>query len=208
MIVVIGGCGQVSKPPGPAAFYSACRQSDTAVACMRFLDKAIHVTSIRLTSVVPTPVKSTCAAAARMTQIRVLCPHLVPVGAIDNPDIYGLQGANRGSYSASINNGENAGYIHWEFGAIRGPEKRLWVFDRPSWAAASPKTPPARIIGARHYFGYAIRLYRFPDDDGQLQGHDAAFATSHGISYFVSLHGRTHDDADIAMLLAILARTA
>ena len=106
----------------------------------------------------------------------------------------------------SINNGTNDGYIHWEFGAIKGPETRLWVFDRSNWDALPPKHP-ARLIGKLNSLGHLITIYRFPDNDGQLEGHDAAFATEHGVSYFVSIHGHTHDDGDIAMLLAILARS-
>jgi hypothetical protein len=64
-----------------------------------------------------------------------------------------------------------------------------------------------RLISERHDLGQVMTLYRFPDSDGQLEGHDAAFATKHGITYFVSIHGHSHDDGDIAMLLAILART-
>jgi hypothetical protein len=59
-------------------------------------------------------------------------------------------------------------------------------------------------IVTRRYLGHLITLYRFPDNDGRLEGHDAAFATEDGSSHFVSIHGHTHDDADIAMLLAIL----
>jgi len=124
---------------------------------------------------------------------------------VGDADLYGPQIVNRDSYSVSINNGENPGHIHWEFGAIKGPETRLWVFDRRDWAG-SPHPSPARLVRTAEYFGHRIRVYRFPDNDGQLEGHDAAFATEDGVSYFVSIHGHTHDDGDIAMLLAILAR--
>lgn len=174
---------------------------------MRFLDHAVRVTSMRLTTIVPRQVTSSCAAAARKTQLEVVCPPLVPAGGVvSDPELYGPQIVDRRSYSVSINNGQNPGRIHWEFGAIRGPQTRLWVFDRSNWPAP-PSTPPARLLGTRDYLGHLISLYRFPDDDGQLEGHDAAFATEDGVSYFVSIHGHTHDDGDIAMLLAILARS-
>lgn len=175
---------------------------------MRFLARAVRVTSIRLTTTVPRQVTASCAAAARKTQQEVVCPPLVPArGVVSNPELYGPQIVDRRSYSVSIDNGQNPGRIHWEFGAIRGPQTRLWVFDRSNWAAP-PSTHPAHLIGKRDYLGHVIRLYRFPDEDGQLEGHDAAFATERGVSYFVSIHGHTHDDGDIAMLLAILARTS
>jgi hypothetical protein len=162
---------------------------------MRFLERAVRVTSIRLTTTVPRQVTASCAAAARKTQQEVVCPPLVPArGVVSNPELYGPQIVNRRSYSVSINNGQNPGRIHW-------------VFDRSNWAAP-PSTHPAHLIGKRDYLGHVISLYRFPDQDGQLEGHDAAFATKRGVSYFVSIHGHTHDDGDIAMLLAILARTS
>jgi hypothetical protein len=142
-----------------------------------------------------------------MTELRVVCPPLVPTGGVvSDPNLFGPQISTRHSYSVSINNGQNPGRTHWEFGAISGPQTRLWVFDRSNWPAP-PNTPPARLIGTRKYLDQLITLYRFPDNDGQLEGHDAAFATEHGVSYFVSIHGHTHDDGDIAILLAILARS-
>ncbi len=176
-------------------------------ACLRFLDRAAHVTSIRLSTTIPAQVKASCAAAARMTQLEVVCPSLIPAGGVvTDHELYGPQIVNRGSYSVSINNGQNPGHIHWEFGAIKGSETRLWVFDRSNWDTLPPKHP-AQLIGKRNLLGHLVTLYRFPDNDGQLEGHDAAFATEHGVSYFVSIHGHTHDDGDIAMLLAILARS-
>ncbi len=140
-----------------------------------------------------------------MTQLRVICPPLVPAGGVAS-GLYGPQIVDRDSYSASINNGQIPGRVHWEFGAIVGPETRLWVFDRRNWAGP-PSAPPARLIGKLEELGHVITVYRFPDNDGQLEGHDAAFATEHGVSYFVSIHGHDHDDGDIAMLLAVLARS-
>ncbi len=125
---------------------------------------------------------------------------------VSNAELYGSHIVDRRSYSVSINNGQNPGRMHWEFGAIRGPQAQLWVFDRSNWAAPA-STPPARLLGKRDCLGHVISLYRFPDNDGKLKGHDAAFATEDGVSYFVSIHGHTHDDGDIAMLLAILARS-
>jgi hypothetical protein len=112
---------------------------------------------------------------------------------------------DRRSYSVSINNGQNPGHIHWEFGAIRGATQALWIFDRSNWDTNPPKHP-AHAIATRSYLGHSVTIYRFPDADGQFEGHDAAFATENGVSYFVSIHGHTHDDADVAMLLAILGR--
>ena len=78
------------------------------------------------------------------------------------------------------------------------------MFDRANWEALPPKHPAIRV-SERDSAGHSISIWRFPENDGQLEGHDAAFATEHGISSFVSIHGQTHDDGDIAMLLALLA---
>ena len=67
---------------------------------MRFLDRAVRVTSIRLTTAVPRQVTASCAAAARQTQQEVVCPPLVPArGVVSNPELYGPQIVNRRSYS-------------------------------------------------------------------------------------------------------------
>lgn len=138
------------------------------------------------------------------THLKVACPPVVPIGGVvQDHDLYGPQIVDRRLYSVSINNGQNTGHIRWEFGAIKGAATRTWVFDRSNWAAP-PNTPPARRIGQRRYLGHLITIYRFPENGGQLGGLDAAFATDAGISYFVSIHGYTDDDADISMLLAIL----
>ena len=68
------------------------------------------------------------------------------------------------------------------------------------------RSNPAVRVSERNYAGHSISIWRFPGNDGQLEGHDARFAIRHGISYFVSIHGHTHDDGDVAMLLAVLAR--
>ena len=165
--------------------------------------------SIELTSKIPPQATQSCAAAARSTRIRVICPPVVTTGGVVRipgaEQFYGPQIVTPRSYSVSINNGDTEGYIHWEFGAIQGPATRLWVFDRANWDTQPPKHPAVRV-SEREYAGHSITIWRFPDNDGQLEGHDAAFATEHGISYFVSIHGHTHDDGDIAMLLAVLAQ--
>jgi hypothetical protein len=205
--VTMIGCGAAahrSAPGSQPATSAACVGSADSAACLQLLDQIVHVRSIPLTTRIPTQVTSSCLGAARMTRIRVVCPPLVPAGgAINDPELYGPQIVDRESYSVSINNGQNPGHIHWEFGAIKGAATKLWVFDRTNWAA-SGSPPPARRIAVHRYLGRLVTLYRFPDNDGQLEGHDAAFATEDGTSYFVSIHGHNDDDADTAMLLAIL----
>lgn len=206
--LLLTGCG-AGRPriTTKAQADQACGAHGAPTACLRLLDRTVGVTSIRLTANVPRQVTATCAQTARLTQLPLTCPPLVPAGGVvEDHDLYGPQLTDRRSYSFSINNGQNSGRFHWEVGAIKGPARALWIFDRSNWDALPPKLP-ARLIGERRYLGQLITLYRFPDSDGQLEGHDAAFATKDGITYFVSVHGHTHDDGDIAMLLAILARS-
>jgi hypothetical protein len=111
-----------------------------------------------------------------MTPTEVVCPPVVPAdGVVNDPQLYGPQIVDRRS-SVSLNNGQNPGHIHWEFGAGAGAAPRLWEFDRSNWDAPRPKHP-ARRIGAHRYFGHLVTLYRFPDSDGQLEGRDAGFVT-------------------------------
>jgi hypothetical protein len=199
----VTGCGGMTVKQPRISSPAACIAGHDPGACLQFLDALVAVRSIRLTTKVPPQVASTCRAAARMTRVTVVCPPVVPAGGVvHDHDLHGPQIVDRRSYSVSINNGQNPGHIHWEFGAIRGPATRLWVFDRKDWEA-TPSTPSARRIGTRRYLGHVISIYRFPENGGQLGGHDAAFAAEAGMSYFVSIHGHI-DDADIAMLLAIL----
>ena len=207
---VTTGCGGTTRthpPTNHGAASAACHAGGVPDECLRFIEHVVRVRSMVLTARVAKQVGASCAGAGRETRLEVICPPLVPVGGVvNNPELYGPQIVDGRSYSVSINNGQNPGHIHWEFGAIAGPATRLWVFDRANWDARPPKHP-ARVIGHRRYLGYLITLYRFPDNDGQLEGHDAAFVTQNAISYFVSIHGHRDDDADIAMLLAILLRS-
>ena len=208
-IAMLAGCGSTGSKRAPRGqgSYAMCATARPSDACVRFLDGVAGVHTIRLTTSVPSQVAKTCADAARKTRLRVICPPVVPMGGVVNdPGLYGAQIVTEGSYSMSINNGQNPGRVHWEVGAIRGAAHALWIFDRANWDAAPPKRP-VRMIGKRRYLGYVVTLYRFPDSDGQLEGHDAAFATKSGVTYFVSIHGHNHDDGDIAMLLATLARS-
>jgi hypothetical protein len=203
--LMAGSCGggtQRHATSNRTVTASPCVGRAHETACLGSLERLIAVRSIELSAQVPPRVTATCRAMARATRLKVVCPPVVPVGGVVNdPSLNGPQIVSRATYSASLNNGQNPGHIHWEFGATTNAVRRLWVFDRKNWAVPAP---PARLIAARHYLGHLIVLYRFPDNDGQLEGHDAAFATEHGVSYFVSIHGHAHDDADIAMLLAIV----
>jgi hypothetical protein len=202
---MLAGCGGATASRHFSnADLRECAMGGGPARCLRLVSEVTRLHSLRLTTSVPELVGESCRAAGRGTALRVVCPPIVPAGGA----IRGLSGpqiVTHNSYSMSINNGQNPGRIHWEIGAIRGPATRLWVFDRPNWASLPPKAPVVRIAQPR-YLGHLVTLWRFPDNDGQLEGHDAAFASEGGITYFVSIHGHDHDDADIAMLLAILAR--
>lgn len=68
-------------------------------------------------------------SAAKTTKLLVVCPPVVPAGGVvDDPSLYGPHVVSRGTSSASINNGQNAGHILWEFGATTDAVRQLWVF--------------------------------------------------------------------------------
>ena len=163
---------------------------------------AVH--ALQLTRDVPARVRAACADAARATPIRVVCPPLVPAdGVTGESDLYGPQVLTRDVYTLSFNNGQVPGHIHWEVGAGTLAGVASAEFDERGWDAPAPKRPPA-LIGGERCGAELIRIYRFPQSDGQLEGHDVALATAGGITYFASIHGHDHDDADVAMLVAIL----
>ena len=155
---------------------------------------------LRLTAAVPAPVLVTCGEAAQATPIRVVCPSLVPAGGVVD---HGPQITARDVYTMSFNNGQVPGHIHWEVGAGTLEGVATAEFDERDWDAPAPKQP-ARLIGARRCAGLLVMLYRFPQSDGQLEGHDIALATVGPITYFASIHGYSHDGPDVDMLLAIL----
>jgi hypothetical protein len=209
LALALAACGGTGGRATSGSSPAACAQPPHPGSCLRYVEGVARARSIKLTSRIPLEVRQSCAAAARLTRIRVICPPVIPAGGVVRipgaEQLYGPQIVTPGSYSVSINNGTNEGYIHWEFGAIQGPASKLWVFDRANWDALPP-TRSALRVSEREFAAHSISIWRFPDSDGQLEGHDAAFATKHGISYFVSIHGHTHDDGDFAMLLAVLAR--
>ena len=109
-------------------------------------------------------------------------------------------------YLLTFNNGQNAGHTHWIVGAGRGQTVQRYLFDPRNWAVPGPRV---RRLGERRYGPWAITFYRFPlyPSGGELGGHDLALAHLGDTTYFASVHGRTHHDADAAMLLAMLLTT-
>jgi hypothetical protein len=137
--------------------------------------------------------------------ISVVCPPLVPAGGVvADPDLYGAESWNRAGdvYSLTFNNGENRGYIHWIVGAGRGTTVHRYMLNPRAWDV------PGRIrkLGERRYGPWTINFYRFPPhpSGGEFGGHVLALARVGGTTYFASVHGAAHRDADVAMLLAIL----
>ena len=176
----------------PAALLAGCG------AQHRQQPRPVH--TLRLTTDVPAPVLTTCGEAAQDSRIRIVCPPVVPAYGVTD---HGPQVTGPDVYTMSFNNGQVPGHIHWEVGAGTLAGIATAEFDERDWDAPAPKQPP-QLIGGDRCAGYLMRIYRFPENDGQLEGHDVALATAAGITYFASVHGYGHDDADVAMLLAIL----
>ena len=138
-------------------------------------------------------------------RIAFVCPPLVPAdGVVRDPNLYGAEpmGPAGDFYLLTFNNGQIIGHTHWIVGAGRRQTVHRYVFDPRIWAV------PGRVrrLGERRYGPWPITFYRFPPypSGGELGGHDLALAHLGDTTYFASIHGRTHHDADAAMLLAML----
>jgi hypothetical protein len=160
-VLAVAGCGGTGGRATPKSSPALCVRAASAGSCLRHVERVERVRSIELTSKIPLEVTQSCAAAARITRIRVICPPVVPAGGVVRvpgaEQLYGPQIVTPRSYSVSINNGDTEGYVHWEFGAIQGPATRLWVFDRANWDAQPPKHPAVRV-SEREYAGHSISI--------------------------------------------------
>jgi hypothetical protein len=128
-------------------------------------------------------------------------------GVVPDPSLYGAEGPRLPDtagdfYFLTFNNGENVGHIHWIVGGGRGESVQSNLFDAHTWDVPGQ----VRRLGDRRYGPWAITFYRFPPhpSGGPLGGHDFALAKFGATTYFASVHGWDHDDADAAMLIAIL----
>jgi hypothetical protein len=163
---------------------------------------------MRLTTRLDPRIRSTCEQARRESRIAAVCPPLVPTGGVVvDPGLYGFQGPalpdrSGDFYLLTFNNGDNPGHVHLIVGAGRGRTVGRELCDTRVWVVPGR----TRRLGQRRYGPWTIAFYRFPahPSGGELGGHDLATATSGGITYFASVHGRTHHDASAAMLIAIL----
>ena len=215
-IAAVAACGGgqrasvAARPHGAAVPPSPCRGIDpwtgTALRrCVALVSRWAPVRSARLTTRPSPRVRSTCEQARRQARISVVCPPLVPAdGVVADPGLYGaeLPDAAGDFYLLTFNNGENAGHIHWIVGAGRGRSVQRNQFDPRNWDV------PGRVrrLGARRYGPWTITFYRFPPhpSGGALGGHDLALVRLGSTTYFASIHGWAHHDADAAILIAML----
>ena len=123
---------------------------------------------------------------------------------VADPDLFGWEtrDSTGNFYLLTFNNGQNVGYTHWTVGAGRGETVHDYVLDPGIWDV------PGRVrrLGERRYGPWLISFYGFPPfpSGGQFGGHGLALARVGGTTYFTSVHGRAHRDADAAMLLGVL----
>jgi hypothetical protein len=209
----LAGCGGGQRASGTPVPRSPCRGIDPWNApalrrCRALVSRWAPVHSVRLTAQLDPRVLATCEHARRASRIEVVCPPLIPVGGvIADPGLYGFEGPPVSDtagdfYLLTFNNGENPGLIHWIVGAGQHDTVERNLFDSRDWDT------PGRVrrLGERRYGPWMITFYRFPPhpSGGPLGGHDLALAKMGGTTYFATVHGHTHHDADAAMLIAIL----
>jgi hypothetical protein len=214
--IAIAGCGGNHDPAVPGRHQEAdghaspCRgvdpwTGDALRRCRALVGQWAPVHSLHLSTDIPQRVRSTCARARQQVGIAVVCPPVVPTGGvISDPNLYGAE--TRGSagdfYLLTFNNGENGGYIHWIVGAGWGRTVENNLFDPRQWDVPGDIRP----LGKRRLGAWTVSFYRFPShpSGGPLGGHDVAVAKVGNTTYFATVHGHSHRDADAAMLLAIL----
>jgi hypothetical protein len=140
--------------------------------------------------------------------MRVVCPPLIPTGGVvADPGLYGFEGPPLSDkagdfYLLTFNNGDNPGHIHWIVGAGLDHTVQSNMFDPRRWDVPGR----TRRLGERRYGPWTITFFRFPPhpSGGALGGHDFALAKVGRTTYFATVHGHTHQDADAAMLIAML----
>jgi hypothetical protein len=176
--------------------------------CIALVSRWAPVRRVRLTTRLGPRVRSTCEQARRGSAMPVICPPLIPGGGVvADRGLYGFEGPppsdKRGDfYLLTFNNGANPGHIHWIVGAGLDDTVQNNLFDARKWDVPGH----TRRLGERRYGPWTITFYRFPPhpSGGALGGHDLALAKVGGTTYFATVHGHTHHDADAAMLIAML----
>jgi hypothetical protein len=208
-----GGKHAAAATSSTVAVRSPCRgvdpwTGDARRRCLALVSRWVPGHSVPLTTRIPPRVRSTCQAAGRASRMPVICPPLIPTGGVvADPGLYGFQGPalpdKRGDfYLLTFNNGDNPGHVHWIAGAgLRNTVQRN-LFDPRDWDV------PGRIrrLGERRYGPWTITFFRFPPhpSGGALGGHDLAVAKVGRTTWFATVHGHAHHDADAAMLIAML----
>jgi hypothetical protein len=216
VVAILAACGggkHANARHDVSQVRSPCRGIDpwTGAAlrrCMALVSRWAPVHSVPLTTQLAPRVRSTCKEARRESRIPVVCPPLIPAGGVvADPGLYGFEGPPLSDkagdfYLLTFNNGENRGHIHWIVGAGLERTVQSTLFDPRRWDV------PGRIrrLGKRRYGPWTITFFRFPPhpSGGALGGHDLALAKLGRATYFATVHGHTHHDADAAMLIAIL----
>jgi hypothetical protein len=176
--------------------------------CMTLVSRWVPVYSVPLTTRLAPRVRSTCEKARRASRLKVVCPPLIPSGGVvTDPGLYGFYGPPLSDkagdfYVLTFNNGDNRGHVHWMVGAGLDRTVQSNLFDPRRWDV------PGRVhrLGERRYGPWTITFFRFPPypSGGEFGGHDVALAKVGRTTYFATVHGHTHGDADAAMLIAIL----
>lgn len=168
-----------------------------------------QVTTMRLTRRIPAHVRKMCAATRRAVRIRVVCPPLVPVGGVVTDPGLSYSDTYRNVtdfYAMTFNNGVIPGKIHWVVGAGTPARVRRYVLSSRYWDVKGPVLQ----LGKARYGGKDVTLYRFPEDPagGLFGSHVVAMTRMGRLVLFASVHGYEHQDADIAMLVAMANRGA
>ena len=163
--------------------------------------------TIHLVHAQPAIVRSACLEAQRRTQVRVVCPALIPMTRyVRHPGLSGVLDFAPGFWAITFNNGDNGpGYLHWIAGGGTPQAVRLHML---SDAQNEVKGLP-HLVARSRVEGYAVSVYQYPPypAGGPNGSHTAAFVRCSGMIYLASIHGHGNGQATTAMAVELARRS-
>lgn len=193
-IAVMAGCTRADGERPEAA---------ETVSDARLLKQLLdEVSTLPLTDRIGTRVRTTCASARRLARVTVVCPNLVPSAPLLNDrDAAQAMVSSRSDYELSFTAERNGRLLHWIVGGGKNSDVRRFVLgDETNEVKGLPTLIDTRAVHDRR-----VAVYRFPPHPagGPNGGHIGAFVGVRGQLIFATVHGYSHEDAAIAMVVAM-----
>jgi hypothetical protein len=182
MAVAVCGCGHAK----------AIRSNTSA---------ATFSSTIRLVRAEPAIVRSACLDAQKHTQVRVVCPALIPrTRYVRRAGLSGVLDFAPRFWAITFNNGDNGrGYVHWIAGAGRPePVRGHMLGDARNEVKGLP-----HLVSRSRAERYVVSVYQYPSypAGGPNGSHTGAFIRCVDMTFFASVHG--HGDGRVAAAMAV-----